>query len=174
MARPAGAVAAVVVPVAIAGSDLWGEDVMNVACMLGVLCLPLAAGTAMLRYRLYDIDVVINRALVYSALTAALAAAYLACVLLFQLALTPLTADRAWPSRARRSPSRPSSGRRGGASRRPVDRRFYRRRYDAVRTLEAFSSSLREELDLDALDANLRHAVADALQPAHVSLWLRR
>src|SRR5262245_33563830 len=57
----AGAAAAVVVPLAISGSGLWGEDVMNVACMFGVLCLPLAAGAAMLRYRLYDIDVVINR-----------------------------------------------------------------------------------------------------------------
>jgi hypothetical protein len=168
----AGAVAAVVVPVAIAGSGVWGEDVMNIACMFGVLCLPLAAGAAMLRYRLYDIDVVINRALVYGVLTAALAAAYLACVLLLQLALTPLTSDSglavAASTLAVAALFRPARTRIQAA----VDRRFYRRRYDAAKTLAAFSTSLREELDLDALDANLRRAVAEALQPTHVSLWL--
>ncbi|HEV8054102.1 MAG TPA: hypothetical protein VGP30_04675, partial [Candidatus Limnocylindrales bacterium] len=83
----AAVVAGVTVPVAAAGSDLWGEAVANGASMLAVLCLPLAAGVAILRYRLYDIDVVINRTLVYGALTATLGGAYLALVLLIGLAV---------------------------------------------------------------------------------------
>ena len=170
----AGAAATATFGLALAGYDLWGDTVANGAIMLSIALLPVAAGVAILRHRLYDIDVVINRTLVYGALTAILGAAYLGSVLLLQLALSPVTESSdlaiAGSTLAVAALVRPARSR----IQTLVDRRFYRRRYDAQRTLASFAVRLRDEVALDALSVELRAVVVETMQPAHVSLWLRR
>jgi hypothetical protein len=158
----------------VVGSALW--QVSPIARLLvpaSLLLAPASAGIAILRYRLYDIDRIINRAVVYGALTAALGLAYLGIVTLLQQLLRPLTGTShlavAGSTLAVAALFRPARARVQVF----IDQRFFRHKYDAVQTLEAFSSRLQEEIDVERLTQELLAVAQKTLQPAHLSLWLR-
>ncbi len=152
----------------------WGLWVSYLLVAVGGLGGPIAIGIAILRYRLYEIDILINRTLVYGSLTALLASVYFGGIVVLQRVFVVLTGEKSTlavvastlviaalfnPLRRRVQEF--------------VDRRFYRRKYDARKTLEAFSARLRDETDLGALRDELVGVVRETMQPAHVSLWLR-
>ncbi len=155
-----------------AGAPVFGEATFFIA-FVALAAMPVATGVAMLRYRLYDIDVVINRALVYAALTATLAAVYLGSILLLQLALNRFTEGSslaiAVSTLAVAALFRPARARIQEA----VDRRFFRHKYDAGQTLERFAVHMRSQVELTGIGTDLLAVVTDTVQPAHASLWLR-
>jgi hypothetical protein len=141
---------------------------------LGFLSLPVAAAVAILRYRLYDIDRIINRTLVYGLLTAVLVLVYVGSVFSLQYVLRALTGETSQlivvastlAIAALFSPLR-------RRIQKFIDRRFSRQKYDARKTLEAFSVRLRDETDLDVLGGDLVTVARETVQPTHASLWLR-
>jgi len=161
------------------GTTSLGGYIWGVFFGLSVITLPAAIGIAILRYRLYDIDLVINRTLVYGLLTAILALVYLGGVATTQAIFRTLTGQEHQPQlvvvistlviAALFNPLR----RRIQSFIDRRDRRFYRKKYDARKALEVFSAKMRDETDLNALSDDLVGVVREAMQPAHVSLWLR-
>ncbi len=157
--------------------DPFAYLITNTATYLAFLLIPLSIGVAILRSRLFDIDSIINRTLVYGMLTAILALVYVGCVIALQslalvlkgqwshnpltiVASTLVSAALFLPLRSR--------------IQRGIDRRFYRRKYNAAKTLEAFGATLRNEVNLDTLSEQLVAVVQETMQPAHISLWLRK
>ncbi len=155
------------------GSPLW-LDLVAYTALLSFTLVPTAVGVAILRYRLYDIDRIINRALVYGTLTVSLALVYFGSVVLLQRIFVLLTGEG---SQLVVVASTLAIAALFGPLRRRIqsfiDRRFYRNKYDAIKTLEAFSAKLRDETDLESLNDELLSVVRETVQPAHASLWLR-
>jgi hypothetical protein len=162
-----------IIPVALSGAR-WLQWVGFVPLVVGAVSIPIAMGVAILRYRLYEIDILINRTLVYGSLTLLLVALYFVGIVVLQRLFVLLTGENSTlvivastlmiaalfnPLRRRIQSF--------------IDRRFYRSKYDARKTLEAFSVKLRNDTDLNALSDDLVGVVRETMQPAHVSLWLR-
>jgi hypothetical protein len=156
------------------GTASFGGYIWGVFFGLSVIALPAAIGIAIFKYRLYDIDVLVNRTIVYGSLTATLVVLYFGGIVLLQRIFVLLTGQQStiavvastlliaalFTPLKRRIQSF-------------IDRRFYRRKYNARKTLETFSAALRDETNLDALSDDLVRVVRETMQPAHVSLWLR-
>ncbi len=176
------AYAAVLTTISFATSFLLGllpsgqtaADVFFLVGVVGFTGIPVAAGTAILRHRLYEIDLLINRTLVYGSLTVMLVAVYAGSIVILQGFLRAITGQESQlaivaSTLAVAALFSPLRQRVQGL----VDRRFYRRKYDAAKTLEAFGSRLRAETNLDALSNDVVGVASRTMQPAHVSLWLR-
>ncbi len=155
-------------------TPLWLERAGFALNIISIPAMPIAIGIAILRYRLYDIDLIINRTLVYGSLTATLALLYVGGVLALQGTFRTLTGQE---SQLAVVASTLTIAALFNPMRRRIqsfiDRRFYRRKYDARQTLEAFSATLRDETDLDALSDDLVRVARGTMHPEHASLWLR-
>ena len=153
---------------------VWLRGVAYALVLIGLVGIPISMGIAITRYKLYEIDLLINRTLVYGSLTAMLVALYFGGIVVLQRVFVLLTGQQSTLAvvastlliAALFTPLR----RRIQSF---IDRRFYRMKYDARKTLEAFSATLRDETDLEALNNDLVGVVRETMQPAHVSLWLR-
>jgi hypothetical protein len=153
---------------------MWVWWVGLILTAVGVVSSPVAMGIAIFRYRLYEIDILINRTLVYAPLTALLVVLYFVVIVVLQSVFVALTGEQSTLAvvastlliAALFTPLR----RRIQSF---IDRRFYRRKYDARKTLEDFSARLREETNLEALNKELVGVVSETMRPAHVSLWLQ-
>jgi hypothetical protein len=153
---------------------LWLEWVGYVVMQVALIGMPISMGIAILRYRLYEIDLLINRTLVYVSLTATLVALYFVGIVVLQRFIVLLTGQQSTLAVVASTLLiaalfTPLRRRIQGF----IDRSFYRRKYDARMTLEAFSAQLRNETDLEALGDDLVRVVRETIQPAHVSLWVR-
>jgi hypothetical protein len=159
-----------------ADAALW-LNLLESAALLSFTAVPIAVGFAVLKYRLYNIDLLINRTLVYVTLTAMLVAIYFGGVAVTQAIFRAFTGQERQQSQLAIVVSTLVIAALFNPMRRAIqsfiDRRFYRRKYDARKTLAQFSSKLRDETDLDALCEDLISVVGETMQPARVSLWLR-
>jgi hypothetical protein len=160
-----------------AGSPLpWWTLVNSAGWWVALTIVPLSLSIGVLRYRLYDIDIIINRTLVYGSLTLMLALVYFGSVSATQALFQALTSQERLPQLVVVTSTLVIAALFTPLRRRIqsfIDRSFYRRKYDAGKTLEAFSAKLRDETDLEALNNELVGVVRETMQPAHVSLWLR-
>src|SRR5215203_2141572 len=155
-------------------TPLWFERAGYAVLIAVIPSIPISIGIVILRYRLYDIDIIINRTLVYGSLTVTLVALYFGGIVLLQSVFVVFTGERSTLAvvastlliAALFNPMR----RRIQSF---IDRRFYRRKYDARKTLEDFSTRLRDQTDLETLNNDLAEVIRETMQPAHVSLWLR-
>jgi hypothetical protein len=154
----------------------WIWSVGSALYVAGIMSVPVAVGIAIFRYHLYDIDILINRTLVYGVLTVSLIAVYFGGVAVTETIFRALTARQDQPQLVIVITTLVIAALFNPLRRRIqtfIDRRFYRRRYDATKVLQAFSAKLRDETDLDRLTPELLGVVRETMQPAHVSLWLR-
>jgi hypothetical protein len=142
---------------------------------IALLGMPISMGIAILRYRLYEIDILINRTLVYGSLTATLVALYFVGIVVLQRLFVLLTGQQS--TLAVVASTLLIAGLFNPLRRRIqsfIDRRFYRSKYDARKTLEAFATRLRDETNLESLNNELVGVVRETMQPAHVTLWLQQ
>ena len=157
-------------------TPLWFERMGFALVIAFIPAVPLAIGIAILRYRLYDIDLIINRTIVYGSLTLMLALIYFGGVTATQTLFRNISGQEQLPQLLVVASTLVIAALFNPLRHRIqafIDRRFYRMKYDARKTLEGFSAKLRDETDLDALNDNLVGVVRETIQPAHVRLWLR-